>query len=86
MAAAGGVCAALVRWGGGTSWGDLLEPALAPAAVTQALDAQDSPGVRLRVWPPPGEPNLSSCTKEGLLPPKRCWVTCTEALPGPGLG
>lgn len=26
MAAAGGVCAALVRWGWGTSWDDLLEP------------------------------------------------------------
>lgn len=39
--------------------------------MTQALDAQDSPDVRLCVWAPPGEPNLSSCTKKGLLPPQK---------------
>lgn len=98
VVAAGWVCAALVR-SGATFWSQRHELAerpgpregrsqlaLAPAAVTGALDAQNSPGAgprgslsSLRACAPP---DLSSCTKEGVAAPQRCRLPA----PRPSLG
>lgn len=53
-----------------------------PAAVAPGLDAE-GPGVggpRAGVAPP-----VLQARRRGS-PPPRCWVTCIEALPGPGRG
>lgn len=64
-----------VEWPGPREGRSQLD--LASVAVTRALDAWNSPGAgpqgslsSPRARAPPGEPNLSSCTKEGVAAPR----------------